>query len=97
MLLFGYLGEIKKMHKYLSLVLGFIFFIITFYFIYDKYVSPQTLWLFIAITFIWFLYGIAFILSYSKKNTMYNILDIFSKNVYSFFIVFKIMMKSFVL
>lgn len=97
MLLFGYLGEIKKMHKYLSLVLGFIFFIITFYLIYDKYVSQQTLWLFFAITFIWFLYGIAFMLSYSKKNTMYNILDIFSKNVYSFFIVFKIMMKSFVL
>lgn len=93
MLLFGFLGETRKLYKSISLIGGFIFFMITFYLIYDKYVGDSFMnqLLFFCIFFIWALYGVAFILSYKNKNTMYNILDIFSKNVYSFFIVFKIL------
>ena len=92
MLLVGFLGEIKKMYKSISVLLGFIFLLSTFYFIYDKYVGDNIInkLLFFYIFFIWILYGIAFMLPYSKKNTMYNILDILSKNLYSLFIFFKI-------
>lgn len=92
MLLFGFLGETRKLYKPMSLIGGFIFFIITFYLIYDKYVGDSFMnkLLFVSICFIWSLYGVAFMMSYTNKNTMYNILDIFSKNVYSFFIFFKI-------
>ena len=92
MLLVGFLGEINKMYKSISFVLGFIFLLTTFYFIYDKYVGDNLVnqLLFFYMFFIWILYGIAFMLPYSKKNTMYNILDILSKNLYSLFIFFKI-------
>ena len=92
MLLFGYLGEIKKIYKSISIIFGFIFLFATFYLIYDKYVGDKLLnkLLFFSMLFIWILYGIAFLLPYSKKNTMYNILDIFSKNIYSVFIFLKI-------
>lgn len=93
MLLFGFLGETRKLYKPISLIGGFLFFMITFYLIYTKYVGDSFMnqLLFFCIFFIWALYGVAFMLSYKNKNTMYNILDIFSKNVYSFFIVFKIL------
>jgi hypothetical protein len=92
MLLFGFLGEIKKIYKSISIIFGFIFLFATFYLIYDKYVGDKLLnkLLFFSMLFIWILYGIAFLLPYSKKNTMYNILDIFSKNIYSVFIFLKI-------
>lgn len=92
MLLFGFLGEIKKMYKAISVTVGFICLVTTFYLIYIKYVGDPILnkLLFFSMFFIWILYGIAFLLPYSKKNTMYNILDIFSKNIYSIFIFFKI-------
>jgi len=92
MLLFGFLGEIKKMYTTISVIFGFIFLCITFYLIYIQYVGDKLLnkLLFVSMFFIWSLYGFAFLLSYSNKNTMYNILDIFAKNIYGFFIFIKI-------
>ena len=92
MLLFGFLGEIKKMYTSISVIFGFIFLCITFYLIYIQYVGDKLLnkLLFVSMFFIWSLYGFAFLLSYSNKNTMYNILDIFAKNIYGFFIFIKI-------
>jgi bacteriorhodopsin len=90
MLLFGYLGEIKKMSKYLAAFLGFIPFIIMFYIIYKNYAvfskdGIQTFWYFCGI---WSLYGVASIMPYSIKNIAYNILDLFSKNFFGIFLAF---------
>jgi len=88
MLLFGFLGETRKMYKITSVSLGFVCLFLTFYLMYVKYVGEHVLnkILFFSMFFIWMLYGVAFLLPYTKKNTMYNILDIFAKNVYGIFI-----------
>ena len=87
MLLFGYLGETNKMSINLSVFLGFIPFIIYFAIIYFVYIKTfnREYKLFYYFVFFWGLYGITALLPYKTKNTIYNILDLFSKN---FFIVY---------
>tara|TARA_A100001037_G_C15145887_1_gene636290 strand:- start:1628 stop:2314 length:687 start_codon:yes stop_codon:yes gene_type:complete len=92
MLFFGYLGEIEVLEKNLSVVLGFIFFILAFHLIYDKYAKHTTIGtnLFIFLVSVWSLYGIAALMNLKVKNTMYNLLDIVSKNFYGLFIYYYI-------
>jgi ABC-type transport system involved in cytochrome c biogenesis permease subunit len=90
MLVFGYLGEIKKMSKYLAAFLGFIPFILMFSIIYNNYAvfsndGIKTFWYFCGI---WSLYGVASVLPYNIKNIMYNILDLFAKNFFGIFLAF---------
>lgn len=61
MLLFGYLGEINYINKYLSVSVGFVFFFLNFYFIYEYYAKYSDLGkkLFYFNLIIWSLYGVA--------------------------------------
>lgn len=88
MLIFGFLGEIKVISKYTSFIFGTIFLLVSFKYIYDNYVQDNSInkMIFYVNFIIWSLYGIAFLLSYSNKNVMYNILDIFSKNMNGLFL-----------
>lgn len=88
MLLFGFLGEIKYLNKYISITFGFIFFIFTYYLIIKYYLKNNLFNFFIILinAIIWSIYGIAFLYSFTIKNNMYNILDIFSKNITAIFI-----------
>ena len=90
MLLFGYLSEIGKMDARISTPLGFIPFSLMFYLIYDNYAKYTSVGVttFYYITFIWGLYGVAALLSYTAKNVMYNILDLFSKNFFALFLAY---------
>ncbi len=92
MLLFGYLGEIGAIDMTLSLILGFIFFGITFYTIYKNYAihSKNALILFYFIFTIWGIYGIAALMSPHIKNNMFNILDIFAKNFFGVYLYYRI-------
>ena len=92
MLLFGYLGEIKLLNKNLSVLLGFIFFFISFKVIYDNYskYNQVSYKLFIFLIIIWGLYGIAALMPLINKNISYNLLDIVSKNFYGLFIYYYI-------
>jgi bacteriorhodopsin len=90
MLMFGYLGEIKKMSFNLAAVLGFIPFIIMFYMIYINYaqytkLGIDTFWSFSGV---WALYGIASVMSYKVKNISYNILDLFAKNFFGLYLAY---------
>jgi bacteriorhodopsin len=90
MLLFGYLGELKKISLFTSVFGGFIPFIIMFYMIYEnfaKYTDLGTMmfWYFVIV---WGLYGVAACLSYNLKNTSYNILDLFAKNFFGLFLAY---------
>ena len=92
MLLFGFLGEKKIINKNLSIIIGFIFFYLTFKYIYDKFVlnNEKNKQLFYFVFFIWSLYGVAAFFPDIPKNTSYNILDLISKNFYGLFIYYKI-------
>lgn len=90
MLLAGYLGE-KEIFSYLATtVVGFIPFFLMFYLIYKNFATQSSLgqkifWYFSGI---WAIYGIAALLSYKVKNSMYNILDLFAKNFFGIFLAY---------
>jgi len=88
MLLFGYLAELGKLSANMGALYGFVPFIAMFYLIYDNYAKYTQVG---RITFyyfsgIWALYGFASMLSYKYKNTIYNILDLLSKNFFGIFL-----------
>ena len=92
MLLFGLAGELKYLEYDSAIILGFIPFIYYFKLIHDKYITEKTssenvntYWFYFII---WSLYGIVAFLSYEYKNSSYNILDLFSKNFFSIFLVY---------
>lgn len=92
MLLFGLAGELKYLDYDLAIILGFIPFIYYFKLIHDKYIiektsseNVNTYWFYFII---WSLYGIVAFLSYEYKNSAYNIIDLFSKNFFSVFLVY---------
>lgn len=90
MLIFGYLGELKKISLFTSVFGGFIPFFIMFYIIYENFAKYTDLgttmfWYFIIV---WGLYGVAACLSYKLKNTSYNILDLFAKNFFGLFLAY---------
>jgi bacteriorhodopsin len=92
MLLFGYLGEIGAIDIVTSLILGFIFFGMTFYTIYKNYAihSKNAMKLFYFILIIWGIYGIAALTPHHIKNNMFNILDIFAKNFFGVYLYYRI-------
>ena len=83
MLIFGYLGEIKKINKGFATVGGFIMFAFLFYYIYSRFVKNkkniQNTFIFFVFIIIWGIYGIAYLAEPKLKNLIYNILDVFSK------------------
>ena len=96
MLVFGYLGEVNILPKYLSVSIGFLFFIGVFYIIYRDYGIKTELGkkLFYFMFLVWSLYGISAVAPPDIKNTSYNILDIIAKNFYGLFIYYKILQLS---
>ena len=92
MLVFGYLGEINILPKYISIPIGFIFFYKSFNLIYSNYGNKSIVGknLFIFLVIIWGLYGVVAILPVTEKNISYNLLDIVAKNFYGLYIYYKI-------
>jgi bacteriorhodopsin len=93
MLLVGYLGEIGRIDKNTSLVLGFIFLAMSFGQMYERFVKNSTndaKNVFNAMLTIWSIYGVAAGLSDDHKNIAYNFLDIFAKNFFGIFLYLKV-------
>lgn len=92
MLLFGYLGETGVLNNSSAVAIGSVFFVGSFKYIYDKYAyhTRYGKTLFYVIASVWALYAVAACLPIIAKNTVYNILDIFSKNFYGVFIYYYI-------
>lgn len=95
MLVFGYLGETGVLNIWLSTIIGFVFFYLTFEQIYSNFVknspSKENKMLFTFLLIVWGLYGVAAVLPLIPKNVGYNFLDLISKNFYGIYIYFKIM------
>ena len=90
MLLAGYLGEINIFSNITTTLVGFVPFILMFYLIYSNFATQSTegqriFWYFVGI---WSIYGIAAVLPYKIKNSMYNILDLFAKNFFGLFLAY---------
>ena len=96
MLLGGFLGERKIISRINGFIFGTLAFLYSFYLIYERFVGNELInnILFFTMFIIWAVYGVAYLFPYITKNTMYNILDIFSKNFYGLFIYFIILQRS---
>jgi bacteriorhodopsin len=83
MLLFGYLGEIKKINRYVGLIIGFIAFFLMYFIIFIYYIKPKyskSNYILYGLYFIvWSIYGIVYLFDEELKNTITNILDLISK------------------
>jgi bacteriorhodopsin len=98
MLLFGLIGELGYLDKYVSTALGFIPFALNFKYIKetflpsddDKFKNAVFYWF----VFFWGLYGVFAVMSYTVKNTGYNILDIFAKNFFGLFLAYIVWTRS---
>jgi hypothetical protein len=97
MLFFGYLYEINLLDLFTSNTMGFVGLIGSFYIIYNSFVSKNlssNLPLFIVMSIIWGLYGVAATLSPAWKNLSYNLIDTISKNFYGIFLTYIAYQKS---
>lgn len=93
MLLFGLIGELGWMNPRTSALIGFVpfalyYLIIYRAFVFQKPISNQKRNVYFYFLFVWLLYGIAALLPYVYKNSMYNILDLFAKNFFGLFLVY---------
>jgi bacteriorhodopsin len=83
MLYIGYLGEVRIIERFNAMAGGFIPFILMFGTIFMNYVRPKYLLsnyiLFTIVTFLWSLYGIAYLFNEEYKNISMNILDCTAK------------------
>ena len=83
MLTFGYMGETGKINRKMGNILGFVFFIVLYYYIYANYLQGQSMFdnqmIFWAFVIFWLFYGVAYWFKERQKNVSYNILDLFSK------------------
>jgi len=90
MLFSGYLGE-QNIFSYIATTLvGFIPFLLMFYIIYKNFAihTEQGQKIFWYFSGVWAIYGIAALLPYKIKNSMYNILDLFAKNFFGLFLAY---------
>ena len=98
MLLFGYLGEVGVIPLVAGVALGFAPFIAYFYIIYDRFIANAnntdntntSVKIYAYFLVFWSLYGIVAVLPYTLKNTIYNVLDLFSKNFFGLFLSYLI-------
>jgi hypothetical protein len=90
MLYAGYLGEQNIFSYVATTLVGFVPFLLMFYIIYKNFAvhTNQGRKLFWYFSIIWGIYGIAALLPYKIKNSMYNILDLFAKNFFGVFLAY---------
>lgn len=99
MLLFGYLGEVGVIPLVAGVAIGFLPFIAYFYIMYERFIHNATnatnagitsMKIYAYFLVFWSLYGIVAVLPYALKNTIYNVLDLFSKNFFGLFLSYLI-------
>ena len=98
MLLFGYLGEVGVIPLVAGVALGFVPFIAYFYIMYERFIANDanifinstSMKIYAYFLVFWSLYGIVAVLPYALKNTIYNVLDLFSKNFFGLFLSYLI-------
>tara|TARA_Y100000816_G_scaffold288229_1_gene272412 strand:+ start:1961 stop:2653 length:693 start_codon:yes stop_codon:yes gene_type:complete len=92
MLVSGFLGEIGLMLKSITIPVGFVFLFLSFNIMYKNYVGKADInkRIFLLMTIVWSLYGVAAMFPTIIKNLSYNILDVISKNFYGLYLFAKV-------
>tara|TARA_B100001093_G_scaffold510915_1_gene577717 strand:+ start:228 stop:920 length:693 start_codon:yes stop_codon:yes gene_type:complete len=92
MLVSGFLGEIGLMLKSITIPVGFVFLFLSFNIMYKNYVGKADInkRIFLLMTIVWSLYGVAAMFPTIIKNLSYNILDVISKNFYGLYLFSKV-------
>jgi hypothetical protein len=81
------LGELNILPTIISVLLGFIPFLVYYFIIFIKYVKTKIgTYIFLYFLIFWSLYGIVALFPYYIKNSFYNILDLFAKNFFGLFL-----------
>ena len=91
MLLCGFFSRNRVIDLQLGVLIGFIFFYMTFsnlYVFVENDTENENLFRFLVS--VWGLYGFAALLDVHTKNVSYNMLDLVTKNFYGLFIFYKI-------
>ena len=91
MLVVGFMQEKGLMNIVYSTILGFAFLDYSFYKLYKFVGDNESNMLFWIMFVLWSIYGFAAMAKNKVKNSMYNVLDIFSKNFYGIFIAYKLL------
>lgn len=94
MLICGWKAEVDPSQKNQWIALGFLFWVMTFGFIFASFYPFSKHPLFSYYTVVWGFYGIAAIFSFRVKNNVFNILDLFSKNALGIYLTYVIYKKS---
>lgn len=94
MLLCGWKAEKQPWNSKTWIAWGFLFWVMTFGYIFTHFYPASKHPLFSYYLVIWGIYGIAAVLPYRHKNNMYNILDLFSKNALGIYLTYVIYKKS---
>ena len=92
MLVSGFLGETGLMLKSMTIPIGFVFLFLSFNIMYKNYVGKADInkRIFLLMTIVWSLYGVAAMFPTIIKNLSYNILDVISKNFYGLYLFAKV-------
>lgn len=91
MLIFGYMGETRKINRIMGCILGFIPFIVMFYLIWKWYGDiVKNKKIFQIFVLVWSLYGIVYFFPNIQKNISYNILDVIAKVGFGLLIWFEV-------
>jgi bacteriorhodopsin len=89
MLVFGFLGETGVIPLGMATVFGFAGLALSFSIIYWQYARHSKVGrnMFVILSIVWSLYGIAFLFPPMEKNISYNVLDIIAKNFFGLYLV----------
>ena len=84
MLSFGVCAKLGVVPRAIAVPLGWIPFLLVFAVIFaaNAYKTPGGAAFFAFVAVVWSLYGVAALLSDTRKNVAYNLLDVVAKNVY---------------
>ena len=78
----GYIGDIGKISRITATIIGFIFFGLLYFFLYNTYLNQSNAsnkMLYSAFFILWSLYGVFYLMEQTYRNVGYNLLDLCSK------------------
>lgn len=89
MLVAGYLGETRKLHRNTASLVGFGFFLamlaLMWFGVVVKSGVEHHKVVFLVFVVVWTMYGVAYFLEPTQKNVAYNTLDVISKSLFGVF------------